>query len=679
MSLLRALYAFAIFLASCLLFLMEPMAAKRLLPLFGGSAAVWTTCLVFFQTALLLGYVLAHALATRGGVRQQSVAYLTILGSALVATLITPAHLEPDLAHPALSVFALLAGLIGLPFIALSASSPLLQAWYARALASGADLRPPYRLFVLSNFGSLAALASYPSLIEPHSSLDAQMSVWRGGLALYAALCALLVWRSRAGGAVPASQARFPEEAASLKTTVLWLCLAACGSVLLCAVTAHLSQNIAAIPLLWVVPLTLYLLSFMITFQGGAWYPRRSIWLALAVVLAALGYLLWADVSDLGLAISLPLFCGSLLIACIFCHAELYRLRPAARDSTRFYLCIAAGGAAGAVFVGIVAPLAFAGDYELCCALLLTAILALTVSAREGLAWRALWSLMTLAIALASFVYVHTYGEHSLAKVRNFYGALRVTEEGSAAGRVRTLYNGTIEHGAQWLDGALRSTATTYYASDSGVGLALDLCCSERARRVGIIGLGAGTLAVYGRRGDLFRFYEINPLVEPIAHSFFSYLGDSHATIEVVPGDARVSLMAEPSQEFDVLVVDAFSGDAIPVHLLTAEAVTLYRHHLRAGGIIAFHVSNKYLELAPVVRAQAAHAGLQALEIDSDDDDSRGELSADWVLVTDDARFLAQPALQADRVDIAKVPGLRLWTDGYNSLLPLLKWGGGLD
>jgi hypothetical protein len=675
---LRGLYAFAIFWSSCLLFLVEPMAAKRLVPLLGGSAAVWTTCLVFFQTMLLLGYALAHWLASHWSTSRQTLAYVAILVIGLAFSLDVDRPLHPDLLHPATSVFLLLARLIGIPFLALSASGPLLQAWYARSQARGVALHPPYRLFVLSNFGSLVALASYPAVIEPRATLHTQSVAWCAGLFIYAVVCGAIAWRIRDDVAsTPRLESGNTAESSPEATRiVLWIALAACSSVLLCAVTGYLSQNIAAIPLLWIAPLTVYLLSFMLTFHGSRRYPRTLVLLLLAATLGALGYLLWSGQSNLNLNISIPLFCAALLICCVFAHGEVYRLRPPAQHSTRFYLCIAAGGAIGAFFVAIVAPQVFSGDYELCCALLVTAVLALVTTWRQGLPWRSLWLIVTLALCATTVKYVHDYRAQSIVRARNFYGALRVREEKEESGVVRYLYNGTIEHGTQWLQGSLRYTPTTYYATDSGAGLALSLCCSGTARRIGIIGLGAGTLAAYGRGGDVFRFYEINPLVEQMAHQHFTYLSDSHARIETVPGDARISLASERPQNYDVLLVDAFTGDAIPVHLLTAEAVSLYLRHLRPGGIIAFHVSNRYLALETVVQQEAAHAGLHAALIESDDDDSRDAYGASWVLVTSDQSFLAQPAVRMKTSQIDTIKGLRLWTDDYNSLLPLLRWRG---
>jgi hypothetical protein len=685
------LYAVAIFLSSCLLFLVEPMAGKRLLPLLGGSAAVWTACLVFFQCALLLGYLVAHGLITRASARMQAVGYIVLL-FASVAQL--SRAINPDLranpAHPIASVLWLLTLLIGLPFVTLSATSPLLQAWYSRWIAhrrshvdpTSLPASPqPYRLFAISNVGSMAALIVYPWLIEPRSSLRGQATGVMFGFALLAILCAAIAFSIRgtpvlatatpdtldATGASPAG--------ASPKDRILWVLLAACGSLLLSAVTNHLSQNVATIPLLWVIPLIAYLLSFVVAFSGGRWHPR---WLVILLYIAALGtagYLLHKGDLEISRALLISAFSVALFLQCLFCHSEVYRRRPAPRHLTAFYFYVAAGGALGAMLVGVAAPTFLTGNYELVCGLVFAALLGLAVTWTAGWIARGFWT--AVAAVMLSLVVLQVRGDrvNALLRVRNFYGTLHVTQVDDARYHavVRTLYNGVIEHGQQVFSTALGMTPTTYYGHPSGVGLALDLCCDQRPRRVGVIGLGTGTIAAYGRPNDVFRFYELNPAVERIARNVFAYIRDSRAHVDIVMGDARLSLAAEPPQRYDVLVIDAFSGDAIPVHLLTTQALDLYRRHLQPQGIIAFHVSNRFLDLAPVVEQLAEHAGLKTAFISSDDDTPNDLDSADWVLVTANEAFLSEEAVTSARQTIDVPPRLHRWTDDYNSLLPVLR------
>ncbi len=697
MPLLTFLYAVAIFLGSFLLFLIEPIAGKKLLPLLGGSAAVWTTCLVFFQTALLGGYLLAHWMATRLRPRAQAAVYSGLLVAALVQSIFSlRSELHASTLHPVVSVFLLLSGLIGLPFLVLSASNPLLQSWFARSFtfadqtgssASSGSVVPPYRLFALSNFGSLLALVVYPWLVEPKFSLRAQSSVWLAGFLVLVTACISIASLRASRAREPISSAMaFPTVSGGsssgtgaglpvARDRILWLLLAACGSVLLCSFTNHLSQNVAAIPLLWILPLIAYLLSFVWAFNGPRSYPRSVMLCLLAILSGMLGYLLYDSRFTVPLIIIISLYCVTLLVACVVCHGELYRLRPAPEHATSFYLLIAGGGALGSILVGIIAPLTMNGNYELACGLVFTAVMVLVVTWESGIFAQLFWAAATVGAVALIVVQVRHDREDAIVQVRNFYGTLRVTQtrEPPDPAYTRMLMHGTIQHGTQIFSDELRKTPTSYYAHESGVGLAIDKCCVGKPRRIGVIGLGSGTIAAYGQKGDVIRFYDINPQVEPIARNVFSYIRESGATIDVVPGDARLSLAAEPPQHYDVLVVDAFSGDAIPVHLLTAEAIQLYRRHLNPGGILAVHVSNLFLDLPPVVQEEADHAGLHSLLVSSPDDDDVGAYSADWVLVTADQDFLARKEIAEAGAPISPIASLRLWTDDYNSLLPLLK------
>jgi SAM-dependent methyltransferase len=682
------LYAAAIFLSSSLLFLAEPMAGKRLLPLLGGSAAVWITCLVFFQTMLLLGYLCAHGIATRLPRRAQALAYglLLIVSLAQVALNLNP-NPHASTFQPIWSVLLVLASLIGLPFLVLSATNPLLQAWYAGGVArdgTGNTLAPmpPYRLFALSNFGSLLALLVYPVLVEPYFSLRAQTLAWAAAFVIYVVVCGAVSFSRKPavelspGEPASSTAGQDPAPPPARGKRALWLMTAACGALLLSAVTSHLSQNIAAIPLLWIVPLTIYLLTFVIAFNGSKWYPRWVVVGLLPAALAAMGYLIANVDKPTPIRYSVPIFCGSLFVGCLFCHGELYRRRPSPRYTTQFYLLIAAGGALGSMFVGVCAPYVLRGSYEMAWSLVYTAALAIVVLWKEHWAWRLFWTVATAGMLVVVVLQVRSYGENTIVQVRSFYGVLRVLEDSTPeAGMYRTLVHGTIQHGTQYFGSDDdRTSPTTYYVHASGIGLALDRCCQGRPRRVALVGLGAGTLAAYGKPGDVFRFYEIDPRVETIARNVFTYVKESQATIEIIEGDARLSMEAEPPQGYDVIAVDAFSGDAIPVHLLTAEALRLYRRHMRPGGILAFHISNNYLNLAPVVEAEAEHAGLPAVLIASPDDEYTGGYAADWVLLTDNQEFLDLPPVTGVAEKIEPKPGLRLWTDDYSSLLPLIKW-----
>jgi hypothetical protein len=682
---MRILYGITIFLGAFLLFAVEPMAAKQLLPALGGSSAVWITCLVFFQITLLLGYCYAHWLGRLRSARTAESVHTALLTLAIGLPLFIS---QPDLsrasAHPLTAIFYALTLTIGLPFLLLSSTSPLLQLWLARQEHSGV----PWKLFALSNAGSLLALVLYPTVIEPHFSLRMQRGSWMTGFEVYAILCATIAWRVQrsstraSSGTVAETPSTSETPKSPFRAKLLWFLLPAGAAIQLCAVTSHLSQNIAAIPLLWVLPLGVYLLTFIIAFEAP---PLKFLWLItrlLVVLLAALAWMLSKTDVTVPIQISIGFFLAELFFACLFCHVHAYALRPKdPAESTLFYLLIAAGGAAGTIFIGIICPLIFDANYDVALAFMVTAALALVVTWENGWAQRLLWSTGTaLLLALAIMLHI-VYARSTMVEERNFYGALRVRESHvpPQAETVRTLLHGTIEHGTQWFAPQFRLNPTTYYATDSGVGLALRYCCEGRTgnagpSNIGVIGLGAGTLAAYGQPGDRIRFYEINPAIRPIAEHLFTYLRESGAQISYADGDARISLTEEAPQNFDVLIVDAFSGDAIPIHLLTTQAMAVYRRHLAPGGILAFHVSNQYLDLPPEIAALAAASGMQARVVDTPRQEARGEYRATWVLVTNNTAFLAQPQVAAFAREIPAKPGLRAWTDDYSSLLPLLQW-----
>lgn len=679
MNFVRFLYSSTVFLSAFLLFLVEPMAAKQLLPALGGSSAVWLTCLVFFQVTLLLGYLYAHWLTRALFTARLQRAYVALLVIA-VGLLAGLAVLHPTISHsadhPVTTIFVALAVTIGLPFLLLASTSPLLQIWLHRV--EGGSV--PYKLFALSNAGSLLALLAYPTLVEPHLSLHHQRALWSAGFVVYATLCVFMARPMRAFSVSIEALEQTTAPSSSARIRWLWFLLPMSAAMQLSSVTSHLTVNIAAIPLLWMLPLAVYLITFIVAFEFPAVYRRGIVVRLLVVMLASLGYAISKTEVSLPIGVAILFFLAEELFACLFCHAEAYALRPErTSETTEFYLLVAAGGAAGTFFIGILSPLIFSANYDLAISFFVTAAVAVAVTWEDGWAQRLLWSTCSALLLFFTFMLHTAYNRQALVEVRNFYGTLRVKQTVSIQGdTMRMLLNGTIQHGTQLFSAispTISRTPTTYYAKDSGIGLALRLCCEERSRNIGVIGLGAGTLAAYGRPGDRMRFYEINPLVRPIAQNLFTYLRDSGALITYADGDARASLTAEASQQFDVLAVDAFSGDAIPLHLLTTEAVALYQRHLTPNGILAFHVSNQYLDLAPEIALLAGAANLQCRLIDRPSDDARGEYRSTWVLLSASRTFFSQPEVAAVAQTVPRITALRPWTDDYSTLLPILQLG----
>jgi hypothetical protein len=664
------LYAVPVFLGAFLLFLIEPMIAKVILPWFGGSAAVWSVCLVFFQSALLLGYLYADLTTRWLSPRRQAILHITLL---LVCALFLPVapgqYWRPIPGHdPSGRILGLLATSIGFPFLLLSATSPLLQTWYARRRLAA----EPYHLFALSNLSSFLALLSYPFLIEPRFTAHIQLRAWSALFVAFAVICSLAAWSSRSSAALASAAPVSGDAAPRRGARLLWFALSACGSMLLLSITNHLTQNVAPVPLLWVFPLAIYLLTFAMTFNRRSLYSRWLVICLLAVVLGSMGYLVSEPIFIVNLPVKVPLFCAGLFVCCLFCHGELYRLKPAASRLTSYYLIISLGGALGAVLVGLVAPRVFRNVYEFPVTLLLMALLAGAVLWRGGILARLFWAGAAVAMTVVLVMNIRSRQEDAIVMVRSFYGALRVTEDVDNSYIVRTLYNGTIVHGIQMLSPELHMRPTTYYGPESGIGIALENCCNG-PKRVGVIGLGAGTLAAYGRPGDFFRFYDINSQVVEIAQTSFTFLSDTPARTEIVLGDARLSLEREPPQQFDVLAVDAFSGDAIPVHLLTREAVLLYLRHLKPDGILAIHTSNSYLQLTPVAKQLADSVGYSAVFINNEEDPPNVVYASDWVLITRNQAFLKLDDVSSESTPIDVPKGLPLWTDGYNSLFRILR------
>ena len=661
-------HAITILLSAFLLFQVQPLIAKIILPWFGGSAAVWSAALLFFQVLLLMGYAYAHLSIRYLGPRAQGILHcaLLIVSSALLPILpATPAN-SAVTGDPTIAILLTLGASVGLPFFLLSTTSPLLQAWYVRS--SGSTM--PYRLFALSNLGSLLALLSFPFLVEPLLSSREQAYAWSGGYLVFAALCLFTAWSGRAGvttGTGDVGMAPHPDRAPRVRQLVLWVLLAACPTVLLMAVTNHTTRNVAPIPFLWVLPLALYLLSFVFTFESDRFYVRSIFVMILPLALGGMVHLIHADPDDLSIAWLLPGFAIGFFICCMVCHGELARLRPSARHLTVFYLMIALGGALGGCFVALIAPRLFSGYAELPVALVACGVLTLIAIWRAVPGARANVTriggvLVVLLLAGRAFQLERSGNEDVIFKARSFYGTLSVQDDPPTGPfPVRRLLNGNIEHGSELRDTAIRSAAS-YYGEFSGVGRALRALKAKGPLRVGVIGLGAGVLAHYGRSGDHFSYFEIDPLSVKIARSHFSFYSNSQADQRIILGDARLSLDAMDDQHYDLLAVDAFSGDAVPVHLLTREAVDLYVRHLKPDGVLAFHISNRYLDLEPVCAANANAVGRQARVIYDDACTAPWYSPSTWVLITADTTIYSDRAFHATVVALPE-PGAELSPD----------------
>jgi hypothetical protein len=699
-----ALYGMTILLSAFLLFLVQPLIGKYILPWFGGTPAVWTACMLFFQVLLLGGYLYAHVLASRLLPRRQLLLHSLFLVASLLALPVFPADAWKSLADqsPLLTILGLLAMSIGIPYFLLASTSPLLQSWFSWARGGIS----PYRLYSLANLGSLLAITAYPFLIEPSVSLHRQIWIWSwsyAALALLGIFLALRLWKTIESP----TQQQWPPQAdtgtneggsPSLADRVLWLSLAACGSIALLATTNQLCLDVAVVPLLWVLPLALYLISFIICFHHERWYSRLWFGPALAAALVQTCIVLFGGVF-VDLKIQIVSYSFTLFVSCMVCHGELVRIKPHPRHLTSYYLMIAGGGALGGFFVSVLAPHLFRGFWEYHAGLGLTSLLFLLVLSRDQSsalfggrppwAWAALGTSF-LALLLALGMQIAQTLENNVAMTRNFFGVLRVLEEDkSDPGQHRlTLMHGRIEHGFQFADPEKRYWPTSYFGPDSGAGIAILFHPHRHGGgdggshlRIGVVGLGAGTIAAYGEQGDYIRFYEINPAVLSFSNKFFTYRRDCSAKVDVVLGDARISMEHErqigASAQFDVLIIDAFSSDAIPVHLLTQECFRTYLYHLNSDGVLAVHISSRYFDLSSVVRGivrpdQARD--MQALLITSESSEFQGTDATRWVLLTRNADFLnSEEVRRYVQPWPADAPPAQPWSDDYSNLFHLLK------
>jgi len=667
------LYAATVFAGSSLLFLIQPLIAKQILPWFGGTAAVWTLCMAFFQVLLLLGYAYSDWLSRNLAPRLQVTAHLVFLALSLS---VLPIAADPRWKplggeDPMLGVLALLAATVGLPYFLLSTTGPLMQAWVARSHVPA----QVYRYFSLSNLGSLLALAGYPFLIEPAATLDSQTRAWSAFYTLFTLLCAgsavYFLRHAREPYSEPRVPASPPEPSPSQRELLPWIALSALGSWLLLATSNHITQNVATIPFLWLLPLTLYLLTFVLCFERDGWYRRGFFLPASAALLLLCSYGLQDPVIGLEVKTAVPLYALAMFSLCMVLHGELSRLRPDPGQLTRFYLMIALGGALGGMGVGILAPWVLPAYYELGIGYTLAALLlAAALRHRIALAFGA----TAVAACCGWFLYLQIDRDSSAAirVERNFYGSIRVVDDhrSNPSDDVRVLYHGPIRHGEQFLAAERRREPTAYYGPSSGIARAITAL--DNPRRIGVVGLGAGTLALYGEPGDNYRFYEINPQVIRTARQEFSFLEESRARVEIVLGDARLALEREPSQGFDILAVDAFAGGSIPIHLITAEAIDVYVRHLSEEGLIAFNVTNRFLRLAAVVERIAAAEGLYTLFI-HDLPAGTTLRHSDWVLMARNPTALAAEPLLASAGTIRPLPGLGVWTDDFHNLFEILK------
>lgn len=719
------LYALTIFVSSFLIFLVQPLLSRYILPWHGGSPAVWTTALLFFQTALFAGYAYAHL-----GRRYLSGAWpfrlhaVLLLAAALTLPIIPAESWQPRGGEdPTGLIVGMLAVTVGAPFLLLAGTGPLLQAWFA-AVHPG---RSPFALFAMSNTGSLLALLAYPLLVERWWGGVRQAWVWSGGYLLLVALVALLVvltGRGRLTVADPAAEDG-PGARPTAGRRALWLGWAMLGVVAFMAVTLQLTENIATLPFLWVVPLAVYLVSFIVTFAGERFYPRQVLTPLTALALLAIWAVTPGQFVGLGLALSFPpwwqigLFAAGLLVVTVTCHGELYRLRPGPERLTEFYLFVAAGGMLGGILVGAVAPAVLPVAGELHLALLAVPLLLLVTRLGET-SWRprpgapragfAAGIVFTIFLGVLVARQTVSLTGDALYTHRNFFGAISTHLLDGDSDRHRRLImkHGGTKHGAQYLKESYRPLPVTYFSPFTGVGLSLatyqDLHGQDRPLKVGIIGLGVGTLAAYGRPGDHYRFYEINPAVEELAtRSYggpdlrFTYLADCRADLEVVEGDGRLQLARELAAapaggSFDVLVLDAFTSGAIPVHLLTREAVQLYDDHLRDAGVLAIHISNKYIDLAPVVKRVADDRGFRCARVVNKRRDFTDEPGVDcdisnrsvWMILYRETIFaeslvarmlplVREGELAVTRGDDLHVPPGRVWTDDYSNLFDALR------
>ena len=728
LALLFAIWcAIAILLSAFLVFQIQPVFSKMILPWFGGGPAVWTACMMFFQLTLLAGYAYAYSINRLLSIRGQAIAHLVLVVAALLFLPIIPANsAKPvDGTYPTLRILWVLISTIGLPYFLLSATAPLFQAWYAAKLPG----RIPYRLYALSNVGSLVALLSFPFVIEPTMNSELQAYAWSAGFitfGIFTGLLTIVIYRTKNQPLIPVPEASLTasEDASSTDATpknwLKWMSLSAIGSFALLSISNHLSQELTVSPLMWVLPLSLYLITFIINFDRPQWYHRRAWAVASIIGIFAFAFLKneiyktvdrWFDSAGIAFAVGdyeydVIVQSGfsllSLFLICMIAHGELVRIKPAANRLTSFYMAMATGGAVGGMTVAVLCPYLFKTFFETPLTLVIGLALAVYIilpsniktnlfspvikkaaSTSAGLIRVGLIGAGLILFGMGSALILYGTWSHAnadtLIETRNFYGTLRVDLENSNNQEKlgHGLYHGNTFHGFQFIDKKLVNEPTTYYSRSSGVGNAIEFLKShKKSIRVGIVGLGTGTTAAYGRPDDYFHFYEINPAVINIAENTFSYLKNCLSKVDITLADARIAMEREENQKYDLIVLDAFSGDGIPAHLLTVEAFDVYKKHLAANGIIAVHVSNRYLNLFPVVAGTANHHDFEMVYIEyiPSDDSGMEESSSDWMLLTNNQDFLQDELIQELSQDPRQWYALPItWTDQYSNLIEVMK------
>jgi hypothetical protein len=697
------LFVLSIFISAFLLFEVQPMISRYILPFFGGTPAVWSTVQLFFQVFLTAGYAYAYWLISRISIKKQAWVHISLLvmSVSLVVVLgyLWPSPVTPDASWkptsvdtPIQDIFKLLLVTVGLPFFLLSTNSPLMQAWFSRSLPG----RSPYWLYALSNIGSLLGLLAYPFLIEPNLTLRAQGWMWAGGYLLFALLAGYTAFSSNRTNKIfvpKVPEAVTPTSVSvklSMQSQVLWILLSGLGTTLLLAVTSQITQEVAAIPMLWVLPLSIYLLTFILVYSNERWYSRKLF--GVLMIAASLTFL-WSLVSVDGNFIArTTACCFFLFVSVMICTGETYRLRPDPSHLTRFYLMTSIGGALGGVFVTLVTPVIFKGYWEMIIAfgLILALVLSLFVTRKstdQELHTRFIFNIMVSltillvgAFSLYGLLGRNTYGD--VFQARNFYGVIRVKEvyPDDPVWQGYNVSHGVTIHGMQFSMPAMRNIPTTYYARKSGIGLAiLNNPRYGHGMRVGLLGLGIGTLAAYAQPGDSYRLYDINPIMVDLAQGeggYFSYLADSPAQKTVILGDARISLENElatsGSNNFDLLVLDVFSSDSVPVHLVTKEAFSIYLKHLAPGGILGANISTRYLDLVPVMWQLSKYYHLTMVVIPTEGDGKIASPSL-WVSMSRTSSKFRRPLSPRVSSHWMAIPDIRLWTDDFSNLFQILR------